>query len=224
MFESVTDPDERGQVGIGTLIVFIAMVLVAAIAAGVLINTAGFLQTKSEATGEESTAQVSNRVVVVDATGSVTPIQNESAATDYTFPANSKTYSFDAGADPIANETLDIVNISVMRSAGSDNINLSRATIQWIGPQEAKTLTWSNDADAGNFTTVDIRETANDGKVLVSEDARAKIVINAFLVEGNNTLKEGSDVEITITTQFGSQTPYILNTPESLQGKNAVGL
>jgi flagellin FlaB len=45
--------------GIGTLIIFIAMILVAAIAAGVLIQTATSLQNKALLTGERSKGQIS---------------------------------------------------------------------------------------------------------------------------------------------------------------------
>ena len=69
MFKEKSPESDRGQVGIGTLIVFIALVLVAAIAAGVLINTAGFLQSQAEQTGQESTDQVSNNIQLVTASG-----------------------------------------------------------------------------------------------------------------------------------------------------------
>lgn len=61
---------KRAEMGVGTLIVFIAMLLVAAVAAGVLIQTAGSLQEQSLSTGQQARSQISTnaRVIEVSAT------------------------------------------------------------------------------------------------------------------------------------------------------------
>ncbi len=60
-----------GAIGIGAMIVFIAMVLVAGIAASVLVQTANKLEIQAMTTGEQTTAEVATGLSVVDIEGNI---------------------------------------------------------------------------------------------------------------------------------------------------------
>lgn len=61
--------DEKGEMGVGTLLIFIAMILVAAIAAGILVQTAYELQQQAEVTGDQALKEVATGLKVIASYG-----------------------------------------------------------------------------------------------------------------------------------------------------------
>jgi len=134
--------NERGQVGIGTLIVFIALVLVAAIAAGVLINTAGFLQTQAEETGTESTDQVADNINVIGQVG-------EANDPDATQNIGSGDNTVSTSGNPEIYEN----RLTVQRSPGSGEIDLTGLSIQYVGDNGFAQLTHVSNAEVDDGGT-----------------------------------------------------------------------
>jgi len=209
--------NDRGQVGIGTLIVFIAMVLVAAIAAGVLINTAGFLQSQAQATGEESAEQVTDRVQVTSTVG----------LTD------------DDG------DAIRALNVTVFKSPGSGDIDLENAIVEVFVSGSSDTLDFGEslaDADFDNDPNFnfDSGETDPDSNfaagligdeentVLSNQSDRGQITIVLGDEDGTGgaaeELAEGGTLELVITTASGAVTEVTRTAPESLDEESSVRL
>lgn len=194
MFEEYTASEDRGQVGIGTLIVFIALVLVAAIAAGVLINTAGFLQTQAQSTGEESTEQVSTNLVFLSTTGNVTTDGSELTG-------------------------INQFKTTVQLGPGSSAINLNDSTISVFtdsGDSSEFDGVDPSSSDGDDALRFDSRSSSVLSTDSSDKDATATIVFDLVAISGlSNTFEAGTTVDIVITTAEGTQaeTSFIIEDP-----------
>jgi len=119
--------NEDADVGIGTLIIFIAMVLVAAVAAAVLIQTSGVLQEKAQTTGKEATSEVSSNLKIVSVVGTV------------------------------SSNLINNLNVSVQVSAGGNPMDSTKIKIRYIDNNQSELIaspTYGEDRTVDSDATV----------------------------------------------------------------------
>jgi flagellin FlaB len=175
----IINKKDFGAIGIGAMIVFIAMVLVAGIAASVLIQTSTRLESQAMTTGEHTTAEVSTGIAVTDVQGHV-----------------------DA-----TNSRIDKVAILVRPRAGSFDIDLSTTIVELADSTNKFVLTYDSNnfqltaSVSGVFSTnVFDTLTADDFGIIVLEDA------DDSCTSTNPVINRGDKVLLTVnaSTTFGS--------------------
>ncbi len=165
--------DDIGDMGIGAMIVFIAMVLVAGIAASVLIQTANRLEIQAMQTGQETIGEVSTGLAVTAISGHRTDD---------------------------ADDNLDLMTITIQPRSGSFSIDLeqtyielsdstTKAILKYDLGEFVDTLAIDGDFFTGTFYDT---LTSTTFSVLVLEDA------DGSLADVTPVVNKGDQVMLTV--------------------------
>jgi flagellin FlaB len=184
--------NERGDVGVGTLIIFIAMVLVAAVAATVLIYTTGALQQKASKTSKEATTQISTNIIVDQVLG------NRSSS---------------------ASATLDNgLQIRIKPDVGTTSIDLRQVIITVWDSDNHYDLNYSSDGSGSLvFTAAAVRDEDHSFNVstpvLNSGDLVTIYITQANM--GNILLSTRKTFWLSLNQELGSSVNLEITTPNS---------
>lgn len=183
---------KKGAQGIGTLIIFIALVLVAAVAAGVLIQTASALQSKSLDVGRQSQEKITTDIDVVQV-----------------FANGTNDSSIDGGVDAIS--------IVARLGSGSSAVKLSDLIIKLDTTSGSNTYT-ANTAVPGSYTDAlysfeyIINGTNNQVNYLVEGD----LVEFSITGSASTFINESESFTIRLVAKNGAVKPITVSTPQAL--------
>ncbi len=176
--------DEKGAIGIEILIVFIAIVLVAAVSAAVLIQTVGYLQQKATATGRETTQEVSSGIKVLKVLG----------------------YAPNATA-------ITKLAVLVEVNTGGQAVNLSSARLMLNDKETSAVLQYSSKAYSKNTTGLsNLFKSTNPAWANLNSNSFGIIVLedpDGSVSQYHPVINQGDKVVLTInvTQVFGSGLP-----------------
>ena len=168
--------NEDGAVGIGTLIIFIAMVLVAAVAAGVLISTSGTLQQKAQSTGTETIAEISSNLMVDTIIGE----RSSSTALNFTD-----------------------INVTISPNAGSGKIDLNQMVIKISnGTRLVDNLRYGTTANGTHFTVTELRDDDDSFTTTVPVINTGDLVYITLKVDPTKSTTNSTKIEFPVRQPF----------------------
>ena len=173
---------KKSAQGVGTLIIFIALILVAAIAASVLIQTSSNLQSKSLDVGNDAQGRVSNSLDIIQVRG------------------------VNASDNVIDGSGVDSIYIMVRLSAGSEDMRLTDLVINLNSPNGAQTLTNDQSASITSFNQTYLSGTPlSDGYISKNEVAELRVPVLYSIGENEKVNikiipSDGLNTDISFTT------------------------
>lgn len=187
--------EEEGVMGIGTLIIFIAMILVSAVAASVLISTTFNLQQQAMRTGEEAILEVSSSFMVYGKHG----ITNET------------------------HSSIEIIKFQIGLAAGSNPQNFHQTVINVLSPDaELNLLAAVDSSSEANSTHFGwrsiIKQEGQMNSPYIEPGDLYEISINVSATD-IGWLRTQQRLHINIIPKHGTPTYFLITTPSTITTK-----
>ncbi len=179
--------NDSGDVGVGTLIIFISMVLVAAVAAAVLIYTTGALQQKATKTSKDATNQISSNMIVEKVMG-------------------------DRGA--ALNNTIDTLLVRIKPDVGTTSIDLRQVIITVMDSTNRYDLSYGTNYSA--IAVRDEEQAFNASTPVLTAGSLIEIQINNSATGlGSISLQPRKTFWLSLNQETGQAVNLEITTPNS---------
>lgn len=204
--------DEDAAIGIGTLIVFIAMILVAAVAASVIIQTSETLQNRANAVAKQTIREVSSGMQIVDLTGYTDENKTKIEYLAITIRPRAGSYDLDLNETLIYLQHDNLTVLSLDYADGSDSVIGSVNSDGIFHTLNHSVLT------STNYGVIAIRDSDNSitNSYGIGTNDLAIVIINltaAFLEEGG--LEPSEEFNGRLVPEVGSAGIFMVSAPNA---------
>jgi flagellin FlaB len=212
--KKILKEDNQAMVGIGTLIIFIAMVLTAAVASSVLITTSEELQARSKEVGTSTIREISSGLAVESVTGYTNPEKTRITHIALTVRPRAGSKDIDLS---LCTLTVLYDNLSVLKLNTSlvQLVNTDNQSVFYTPVESGSSYTIMDNTSNTSFGIIAIHDP--DNSILntngINSGDRAIIVVNVSAVIGDGGLPARQYLSGMFTPEIGIKAQYYVSAP-----------